>query len=317
MLAATKLMETDYKTFYSGYLKEFHQVKAIYLKNLLNSIPEIKEKLEEYEYGIELTKNTKFIVQADLRQNYFHAIESFFELFFALLPDNDKIPDNRHIVRRLSKSNWRSNYKKIEQIAEGKLKLDPLFERQVTFNDHEVSVGQYMFYLGVFSKEKYSPELFKDMKLSLNAIKEGIKAVAIDFSKRDEYNAYKHAIRIFPSFKSLHFVNVKDMKKAVKLDLSNSVSYQVYDDVNKKVSVKTKVFDSERDFQMTSFCSNLIHNIVYFRDLVFGDMSRKGKDEMIAIRMFDLDALNKCRECNVGIQDLVFSTQQRIDKGSS
>ncbi|MGB5941569.1 MAG: hypothetical protein WBG71_01685 [Leeuwenhoekiella sp.] len=88
-------METDHRSFYQAYLKEYHEVRAIYLKNLLSNTDELNSKLKSHELNtqginIPLTENTKFIVQADLRQNYFHAIESFFELFFAFLPKNGK-----------------------------------------------------------------------------------------------------------------------------------------------------------------------------------------------------------------------------------
>jgi len=79
-------LETDYKNFYNSYLKEYHEVRAIYLKNLLSNTDEINSiikdnELESQGVKISLTKNTKFIIQADLRQNYFHSIESFFEFF--------------------------------------------------------------------------------------------------------------------------------------------------------------------------------------------------------------------------------------------
>lgn len=59
---------------------------------------DLNKKLLKKEFDRTLTDNTKFILQAELRQNYFHAIESFFELFFALVPDDVKIPDNTDIV---------------------------------------------------------------------------------------------------------------------------------------------------------------------------------------------------------------------------
>ena len=79
----------------------------------LDNLDDLNNKLLKKEFDRTLTTNTKFILQAELRQNYFHAIESFFEIFFALIPDGEKVPDNTNIVQRLVKSNWRKNYNKI------------------------------------------------------------------------------------------------------------------------------------------------------------------------------------------------------------
>ena len=118
-------METGPEAFYATYLKEYHEVKANYLFSLLNQIDRVNEDLKSKEIvkesvSVPLTNNTKFILQTDLRQNYFHCIETFFEFFFAFLPNNGNVPDNSKIVRQLVKANWQKNYKKIEQIANGK-----------------------------------------------------------------------------------------------------------------------------------------------------------------------------------------------------
>ena len=302
-------MEADYKTFYSYYLKEFHLVKAIYLKTLLSSEKELNEKIKKLERGVSLTDNTKFIIQADLRQNYFHSIETFFELFFALLPENNIVPDNKSIIKRLSTSNWRKNYDRIEAISNDEMKLDFL-DNHISYLNNEVSIGHYLFYLGVFSREKFPNEVFDSINLSIEAIKKGIKIIANDFSQRDEYNAYKHAIRIFPSFKSLHVLNAETMEETINWDISNSASYQLYDDKNRKTTLKTKLFDSERDYQMTYFCSNMIYSMIFYRDLVFCDRKREENEKTFAMRFFSSDAIIKCSEHNVEIQNLSFSTEE-------
>ncbi|MBU2906406.1 hypothetical protein KO529_16540 [Arenibacter algicola] len=306
-------METDYQLFYKSYLKEFHLVKAINLKRTIENHIELEEQVKKYEIHNSLTENTKFILQADLRQNYFHAIETFFEFFFAFLPINRKIPDNKAILRKLVKSNWRKNYKKIQSIATGKLKLNFLDEI-IDFEGHKVSVGHYMFYLGIFPNGKFPDKLFKSIEKSINDVKFGLIEIAKDFSDRDEYNAYKHALRIFPSFKALYLLDAETNKVGMEWDLSNSLSFQTYEEKNEKSSIRTKVFDTERDFKMTLFCGNLIYNIMAFREIVFCGHSEV--DKKIAIRIFDKDAIDECKEYNVKIQDLEFTTE-RIKKAAA
>ncbi|QHS56479.1 hypothetical protein GWR56_13370 [Mucilaginibacter sp. 14171R-50] len=77
----------------------------------------------------------------------------------------------------------------------------------------------------MFDPTKFTQEFFDLVEKSIIAIKSAIKSLAADFSQRDEYNAYKHGIRIFPSYKSIHFVSVEDMKEQMSWDLSNSVSF--------------------------------------------------------------------------------------------
>jgi|TARA_B110000037_G_scaffold221557_1_gene292953 hypothetical protein len=283
------------------------------LNNLLSNTDEINTVIKENELEsqgikIPLTKNTKFIIQADLRQNYFHSIESFFEFLFAFQPKNGKVPDNRNILRALVKSKWSQNYKKIEYIANGKLKLDFLDE-MIDFLDHKVTIGHYLFYVGTFSKDKFNEEYQDAVKKSIESIKKIIKTIAIDFSKRDEYNAYKHTMRVFPSFNSIHILNANTMKEEINFDLSNSASYQIYNDKEKETIVKTKLFDPERDFKMTRICSRLIYNMIELRSIVFGDRKEKNKDEKVALILFNQENIEDSIKHNVNIQDLSFSSK--------
>ena len=283
------------------------------MNNLLSNTDEINTVIKENELEsqgikIPLTKNTKFIIQADLRQNYFHSIESFFEFLFAFQPKNGKVPDNRNILRALVKSKWSQNYKKIEYIANGKLKLDFLDE-MIDFLDHKVTIGHYLFYVGTFSKDKFNEEYQDAVKKSIESIKKIIKTIAIDFSKRDEYNAYKHTMRVFPSFNSIHILNANTMKEEINFDLSNSASYQIYNDKEKETIVKTKLFDPERDFKMTRICSRLIYNMIELRSIVFGDRKEKNKHEKVALILFNQENIEDSIKHNVNIQDLSFSSK--------
>lgn len=280
---------------------------------MLSNIDSMNTVIQENELGaqdvtISLTKNTKFIIQADLRQNYFHSIETFFEFFFAFLPKNGKVPDNTEILRILVKSNWRQNYKRIEHIANGKLKLS-LLDEIIDSLDFKVSVGQYLFYLGTFSKEKFSEEYHKSVKESIESIKQIIKSLAIDFSNRDEYNAYKHTMRVFPSFKSIHILNAETLKEELSFVMSNSASYQIYNDKEKETIVKTKLFDPERDFKMTEICSRLIFSMIELRSIVFGDRKQRLPNEKIAVILFNNENVEDSIKHNVKIQNLSFSSK--------
>ena len=276
----------------------------------VNSVNEILKKSElDYEdIKVTLTKHTKFIIQADLRQNYFHAIETFFEFFFAFLPNNGIIPDNSKIVRQIVQSNWSRNYVQIDYIAKGEMKLN-ILDQKINFYGHEVTIGQYIFYPGTFSREIFGEKYFNDVSESVESLKEGIKELAIDFHNRDEYNSYKHTMRAFPNYESIKLINPKTLKEELKFDLSNSVSYQKYNDKENETIIKTRLFDPERDYEMTKFCSRLIYNMLELRNIMFNKATIKNQDKKIAIFLFNESKITEITKHNVDIQDIVLSTK--------
>ncbi|WP_299782709.1 hypothetical protein [uncultured Formosa sp.] len=188
------------------------------------------------------------------------------------------------------------------------MKLNFLDE-MIDFLDHKVSIGHYLFYVGTFSKEKFNEEYQDSVKKSIESIKKIIKTIATDFSKRDEYNANKHTMRVFPSFNSIHILDADTMEEQINFDLSNSASYQIYNDKEKETIVKTKLFDPERDFKMTRICSRLIYNMVELRSIVFGDRKEKNGNEKVALILFNQENIEDSIKHNVKIQDLSFSSK--------
>lgn len=300
-------METSYENFYGAYLKEYHQVRAIYLNKLLSNIPSVNDELKEKEEYADFTKNTQFILQADLRQNYFHCIETFFEFFFAFLPNKGKVPDNTQIVKQIVKSDWSKNYKKIRQIANGNIKLD-ILDMEIEILGYKISVAHYLFYMGTFNLDKFNEDFRANVKTSTVALKKAIKEFAREFSERGEYNAYKHAMRIFPSFNSIHLLDANTMEEKFKFDISNSVSYQLYKEEDKETIVKTKVCDPKRDYQMTIFCGRMIYSMLALREIVFNPKSRK-EGGVMAVRFYNEEEFGTFSEQNVKYQDLEFSTK--------
>lgn len=301
-------MDTGHQIFYSQYLKEYHEVKAVFLKNSIANYSELNAELKKFEVNESITANTKLILQADLRQNYFHAIETFFEFFFALLPIGESVPDNTQILKLLVKSNWKANYAKIDKIAKGEFNLNILND-VIEFNGHKITVGHYLFYMGTYNG-KFPVEMTKSIDTSINAIKKGITEIAKDFADRNEYNAYKHALRIFPTMESFLAVDPKKQTVIKKFDLKNSVSYFNFNDRKGESSVTTKVYDSDRDFKMTIFCSNLIYNVITYREILYsGKTKRPQKEGLVAIRMFTEDLIGEIVKYNVELSNLKITTK--------
>ncbi|RYX85170.1 hypothetical protein EON73_02965 [bacterium] len=98
------------------------------------------------------------------------------------------------------------------------------------------------------------------------------------------------------------------MEERLEFDLSNSVSYHTFNDKLNETKITTKLFDSERDFLMTRLSSNLIFTLINYRDIMINTEDRK-KDEQIAIRFFDINLVEECKQQHVDVQNIVFSTK--------
>ena len=297
----------DPTIFYNAYLDDYHKLKAITLKSILDDL----DKYDKAFFGERLTdegrETYKKTLQADFRQTYFHAIETFFELFFALNPLNKDFMGDKNIMIALTHSNWRDSYKKINDIATNEKALDFLDE-EISMHNIKVSVGHYIFYYGISDKQKLDATFSEKLHASLEAIKQGIRFIARDFVDREEYNCYKHGLRIIPALKELSVVDLNTKEKHITWNLENSMSFFLRTNMDDEVKVVTKLFDPERDYQMTYFCSNAISNMVYHRKIAF----EKNKDPkaLMAIQFFGKEEVTACEKVNVEIQDLIFSAKR-------
>jgi len=301
-------MIPDPTIFYDTYLGNYHGTKATYLKHILDNID--KFEIEFFKKELKDDKKNEFrrTVKSDLRQTYFHAIESFFEIFFALNPKDKKVLDDENILFNLTNSNWKDNYKKIKEIAENDKALDFLDE-EIKALDKQVTIGNYIFYLGLFSHDKY-PDLKKSIDESIDAIKYGVSIIAKEFTNRDEYNAYKHGLRIIPAISKFMLADAETMEIKFTWDLTDSMSFYTPTKNPDELTVVTKLFDCERDYQMTLFCSNLINHMMFYRKVSFNKNKekQKGKEnekEQIAVTFFGKEPIEKCNKVNVEIQDLI------------
>lgn len=300
----------DPKIFYQVYQKDYHRIKAAYIKHYLNNLELYHEKL----YGDEKIdpvslKDFKNALKSDLRQTYFHAIETFFELFFALNPKDKEVYDDHYILFNLTNSNWSDNYRKINEFANDPKKLRFLND-QIVFMDYKISIGHYIFYMGLFSEEKFPAEFFKLIDESIEAIIYGVEIIAKDFAKKEEYNSYKHGLRIIPASKSFAIKSLTNPDLKLEWDVSESMSFYLKTKDPDEISIITKLFDTDRDIYMINFCSNLIDHMIGSRKVTFNKEWIKDKDFQYPVSFFGKEEIEKCNKINVAIQDLKFTSRR-------
>jgi len=299
----------DPKIFYKTYLHDYHKFKSILLKSVLDN----SSKFEFEIFGETLEKEDseafKKTLKSDLRQTYIHSIETFFEIFFTLAPSEKLEFDDLNVLFNLTNSKWQINYEKIKKIASGEMSLDFLTNK-IDFHGNEITIGHYLFYYGLF-ENKGIPELFDKVAQSIEAIKHGIKIIAKDFTDRDEYNSYKHGLRIIPAMSELMLIDPNTKEVNLKWDLNDSMSFFCKTQNEHEVKIKTKVFDSNRDFHLINFCSNMISNMICTRKVSFYKKDFVEKKEKIAIGFFGKEEIDDCNKIHVEIQDIVYTVTRQ------
>lgn len=185
-------------------------------------------------------------------------------------------------------------YKRIRDIAKDKQNLDFL-DLQLNAGDITVTLGHYIFFIGIL-EDKVQEEI----ENTLEAIKYGLHIIAKDFSDRREYNSYKHGLRIIPALKNFTITSQEDKDIKLSWDLEDSMTFYSENKVG-AIEFITKTFDTERDIKLTSFCSNVIWNIVTLRRARYFEDKKK-----MSVLFFDKEMIEKSQKRNVKIQDLKY-----------
>ncbi|KAB2870138.1 MAG: hypothetical protein F9K37_06510 [Bacteroidales bacterium] len=282
--------------YFSKFQINYFDYKQNSLKYLLENYTKMGLDKTILEYN---DKDYETAIRSDIRQTYFQAIETVFEIFFALLPDSNGKTNDR-IIEEITTSEL--PYSKIREIAQNESYLDFLDKKIVYSNNITTSLGEFLFYYGLF----YMEEISKEFEESIKAIKFALHILANEFSDRKEYNSYKHGLRILPALKELIICDADTMQEEYSWSLKNSMTFYSYDKKTKETSFITKTFDSERDLRMTSICSNIIWNMIKFRDVAY-NRDKKSKDYQFAIPIFGINEIKDAIKTDVKIQDIKYS----------
>lgn len=243
------MLPSQPKEFYKHYLDNYFKIKALTLSSYWKNKDAYVGQFE----GNELTKDEIIAsLKLEIRGVFFQSIETLFELLFAL-----ENLDDENIWERLANSDYNKNYERIKLLAKGD---DAFLNKNHIFpsvsEDKEVGITflQYVFFF------YYSPTIEKtELEATLKFIREFLGITAKEFSDRDDYNAYKHGLRLFPTITGLHLSN-----PLTSMQINFPDSYAILKKKN-KYTHHIKSFDIDRDIQMIYLCSELITNIITAR----------------------------------------------------
>jgi len=250
-------------------------------------------------------------LKSEIRQTVYHAIETTFELIFALSPASGRQPDDTQLPAKLSQSNWRENYQRINDIADNDTSLDFL-DKKLNIQGHSIPISRYLFYHGIMPNNKAIQKKYLDLiNPSIVAIKLGLKTIAQEFIDRGEYNSYKHALRIVPSITHFWILNAETEKSIIDWDLSDSMTFIQPGEDDNEIEIVTRLFDTNRDIELVLFCSNLISNMILLRRAAFQVIKDR---ERVPILYFGDKEVKNLNTRGVPIQDLKYKIKK--DNGS-
>lgn len=281
------------KEFYQNFQADYFAYRQKRLKRELDSLllaPNPIDEIVEYSHEDHLRS-----IKIDIRQTYFQAIETVFELIFSFKPTNGRLRDDLVLANLIKR---KDHYEEIRKFADDKDGLKFLDDEFDLGSYGKINAAQYIFY-GVLTNDQIGGH----MQESLKAIKKILKIIAKDISDRKEYNSYKHGLRIFPVSSSLSVHNHQTMEKILDWDIKDSMSFIEKDEKTGQVDVITKLFDPERDHNMTIMCNNLISNIFVIRRSTY--LPKDVKSFIVTFKCTNVDEQSKP---NVKIQDLKFSS---------
>lgn len=266
-----------------GLSKEFYQNYDIdYWNNIIDtlrfnhdSFEELQPIFEKYGYCFEKAKYQR-TMRVELHFLYFKLVESLFEMIFAIYNF-----DGRMLWLALSLSNKKDSYyysacyKNIERFAtdEENFRSNMIGtivpDAAISGESMNIPFLRYLFYFNY-------PMSLSDgqWKSNLDYIESALIRFATDFTKRDEYNAYKHSLRVFASKSAMGIVTPRGQFALIHSE--DSISYlSEYDSKSTnntkqevgytRMGIKTKKFDFETDYHRCKILQALISNIIISR----------------------------------------------------
>ena len=283
------------KLFYQQYQANYFNLKQVWLTYVLENHKNIDFKSDH----LSEIKDEEILcsIKSDIRQTYFQAIETTFEILFGLGP-NDKGVFPVDVLKNISVQGF--PYNRINTISKDLNELNYLNKNLFIKGNRRMILGEYIFYFGLDNIESYRQEIID----SIEAIKYALFILSKDFSDRSEYNSYKHGLRIMPALRNLSILNSSSQKEEMSFSLSDSMTYYSYNKKMNESSFVTKSFDTDRDIRMTSVCSNIIFTMIRNRDFY---LNNKNQDKKFPIVFFGMDEIIKAAKTDVKIQDLKFT----------
>lgn len=246
----------NYKDFYRKYQVDYWLYKIVSLKNIFDNFDLVKNILYKDITDTD-DDSLKLMLKTEIHFTYYQIIETLFELIFALQKDPELL------WYYISFSRFKS-YEKIEKIAKGKIDFlnDPIsVVDKITRIKYDIMFIEWLFYSSKLNIDD------KDRSDNFNNIIKTLIIFAKDFTNRDDYNAFKHSLRIIPCNTGITLSKKDDQNNIKSLYLKGSDGFEFLVKHTSKTGFETikkvtKSYDFKRDFNMSIIGIQLISNIL-------------------------------------------------------
>lgn len=289
-------------------------MRSDYLSRTLMQLSDQKTKSKEEEKN---KSDYLYAVRIDIRSNAYHAAETLLDFLSVLIEQYDKGVDH-NLGKALLNSKSFSAYDLAGKIRNDETYLD-ILKSSIKVHGHEPSLFGFCFHFGLTpDKEDYDTRVEATLKI--------IKAAAYLLSDREEYNAYKHSLRVVPNpYKTMFFkpkkdkskVNLKTDKPTITFDSDTAVSF--WTSIPKKDKtlatepIRSKTLNSARDLNLATYCSVLITNIICARKPLFG--SDKTYDTTETVKLPTIEEVDEALQQGSEIDDMVLTSRFETDDG--
>ena len=275
-----------FKDFYDSYQTNYFDYKQSCNKSILDKTTEelivIADGIVDYD-----EKSFRRTIKMDTRLTYLLAVDTLFELIFALLPNKNRELMDEKIIEQLSRKN--QYFPELKKFIVGKPNEFDKLKYVITYTGNKsCSVLRYLFYNGLF-ETKYEKEILESVDAMENAIPFFCGEI---INNREELNSFKHGLRVIPFFNSLTLGNPETSH--IKFDMIDSITFQTQDKTTR--TLHTKPLDYARDIALTLYISNMIHNIIVLRR---SKQKPPLKQESTSVMAFKKDSLDKARKANI------------------
>lgn len=290
-----------YKDFYRNFQINYFDYKQSSNQYLLRlseeELSSIAGKMIDYT-----DEEFRRALKIDVRLTYLLAIDTLFELIFALLPGKKLELMDKEILNQLTKGN--PYLKDLQNFLNGKPSGFDRLKYTIKYTKgKQCSVLRYIFFDGVFETDT-EEKIVDTIEVFKNAIMYFGREI---IDNREEMNSIKHGMRVTPFLKHVSLTNPDNKEDKLILDMEETISFQT-----KKKDIRTihlKQLDYKRDIQLTYFVSNMIFNLISIKKHIFSDNRKK---EQYTLMLFPKDSLQKASISN--ITSVNFKINLPVDK---
>ncbi len=257
-------MSEDFKNFYKDYFLDYWEIKYRFLKDRIENYNEREEIIVKIN-GIDTITNfkKKFLtfLKFELHSLKFQIIETLFSFIFALEKGDDiDLWFNLTFPTNISERSF-AVYDKISEFK-NQWKLEEYLKNEIKLNEELIQYWKYVFFYDTdLSTRGLNVELIENNIITL------LHQMAQTFADREDYNAYKHALRCYSTSLSLSIIK-QNTNELIPIGFAkNGMNFltKIEKEDDTIINSTFKAFSPKEDLYYIQEAIKLLKNIINVR----------------------------------------------------